>query len=139
MQPCPCNPSTLYKDCCFLFHSGEKIPKVPLEVMKSRYSAYAVQNAGYIMDTTHPKSPHFEKDKVNWALSIEKFGQETLFLKLEILEDTHYDKTGFVTFNAILEKNGEDASFQERSKFIYENNLWFYFDGKPIMIKKKLK
>lgn len=136
MQKCPCNTDHLYKECCYPFHIEEKSPKTPLELMKSRYSAYALQLEGYIIDTTHPENPRYEKDRVNWELSIEKFSQETLFLRLEILEHTHEGNEGYVAFRAFLERKGEDTSFEERSKFIFENNQWYYLNGEPKSFKR---
>lgn len=129
MQTCPCNPNSLYKECCYPFHIALKSPKTALELMKSRYSAYALGLSDYIMQTTHPKNPHYNPDKINWELSIDKFSNETLFLKLEIIEHTESRNEGYVTFIAYLESKGHNASFKERSHFIFENNKWYYLDG----------
>lgn len=129
MQPCPCNPENSYKNCCYPLHIHERKAKTPLELMKSRFSAYAMELSDYIMETTHPKNPNYLKDKSKWERSINESYSGVLFKKLEILEHTHNDVEGYVTFVATLEKLGQDISFQERSRFIFENSNWYYLDG----------
>lgn len=129
MQPCPCNPEVFYKDCCYPFHYDEREARSPLELMKSRYSAYAMQLSDYIIETTHLKNPHYLKDKSKWKKSINDTYSGVLFKKLEILEYSQNDLEGYVTFKANLEKLGQDISFQERSRFIFENSKWYYLDG----------
>lgn len=129
MQKCPCNTHRLYKECCYPFHVGQKAPQTPLELMKSRYSAYAMQLSDYIIETTHLKNPAYQKDIAAWRASIENFSLSTLFLGLEILEHTHEGNEGYVTFFAKLEQNSKDASFKERSHFLCENGKWLYHSG----------
>ncbi len=136
MQQCPCNPDHLYTQCCYPLHIGEKKAQDPLELMKSRYSAYAMKLPIYIIETTHPKNPAYEEDHLNWELSLDKTCSETLFLKLEILEHTHNENEGYVTFKAYMEKLGQDISFQERSRFIFENSNWYYLDGRVKPFKR---
>ena len=129
MQQCPCSPEHQYKECCYPLHIGEKKAHDPLELMKSRYSAYAMKHPIYIIDTTHPKNPEYQKDYLSWELLLDKYCSETLFLKLEILEHTHNQKEGYVTFKAFIERFGQNVAFQERSCFICENLNWYYLDG----------
>ncbi|WP_240312267.1 YchJ family metal-binding protein, partial [Vibrio cholerae] len=44
---------------------------------------------------------------------------------------------GFVHFKAFLEQEGEAFCLEERSRFLKENNCWFYIDGEfPTAIKQ---
>ena len=129
MQPCPCNPEASYKNCCYPLHARERKAETPLELMKSRFSAYAMELPDYIMQTTHPKNSYYLSDKAKWKKLIDESYGGVLFKKLEILEHTHNNVEGYVTFKATLEKLGQDISFQERSRFIFENSNWFYLDG----------
>ncbi len=52
---CPCGSGKKYKICCFRLHKG-LLAKNALELMKSRFSAYAVGDANYIIKTTHKSS-----------------------------------------------------------------------------------
>lgn len=89
--------------------------------MKSRYCAYALNQAKYILKTNYKNKDNIE--------SIKEFSKNTTFQKLEIIEFIDGDKEAFVTFKANLMTNGKDSSFTEKSRFIRENNIWFYVDG----------
>ena len=39
---CPCSSGKKYADCCSLFHRKEKLPGSPMDVLRSRYTAFAV-------------------------------------------------------------------------------------------------
>ena len=48
---CPCGTfaGKLYRDCCEPFHSKEKLPSSPIDVLRSRYTAFVVRFI-YIID-----------------------------------------------------------------------------------------
>ena len=89
--------------------------------MRSRYSAYALKLADYIIKTTDTDGPHYEKDLSKWKKSILEFGK-LQFTGLEIL-DAEGDK---VTFKAHLKQDGQDASFIEKSLFTLKDGWWYY-------------
>lgn len=124
---CPCCSGLTYENCCKKFHDGQPA-NTALELMRSRYSAYALNNPDYIINTTHPKNPHYDLNKRRWKRSIQNFSRSNYFYKLEILEFSQDNKTATVTFKAHLIHNGKDNSFIERSAFIKEFNRWFYLD-----------
>ena len=66
---CPCGSKTKYKKCCAIYHKGA-VPKTALLLMKSRYSAYAVNNSAYIVKTTHPNNPDYHKIAKNHLLEV---------------------------------------------------------------------
>jgi len=95
--------------------------------MRSRYSAYALKNAEYIMRTTHPDSPHWRENRVVWRGQIEAFSAATRFAGLDILAaegDT-------VTFHATLFEGEEDESYTERSLFAQHAGRWAYIKASP--------
>ena len=53
---CPCGSLKKYKKCCKLFHDNIKKPSNALELMKSRFSAFAFFKSDYIIKTTHQKN-----------------------------------------------------------------------------------
>ena len=98
--------------------------------MKSRYSAYALGIPSYIIETTHPANPRYQKDKAAWTQEIVEFSHSTQFLNLEILEVTPTkDGIATVTFKVTLKQAGHDASFKERSYFAELNGKWLYLNG----------
>ncbi len=117
---CPCCSEKKYADCCKPYHDGA-LPPTALALMRSRYSAYALGKVQYIIDTTHPQSPYFEKDLKKWRRAISQFCKSTQFLKLEIVsfgED-------WVHFIAHL----SHGLLDEKSQFQKVGEKWLYLKG----------
>lgn len=129
---CPCGSLKKYKKCCKPFHDKITSPKNALELMKSRFSAFAVCNSEYIISTTHENNPDFTQDLKSWNNDILNFSQNTRFEKLEILEFIDDEIESFVTFEAILFQDKNDISFIEKSKFLKVEGIWKYVDGQFI-------
>lgn len=125
MQSCPCCTGKNYEDCCMPYHLG-RLPENALILMRSRYSAYALNLADYIMTTTHPLNPDFQKDSKKWRESILFFSKHTIFKKLEILHFEEKNEIAFVMFMAHLEQNKQDVSFKENSRFEKIGKTWLY-------------
>ncbi len=119
---CPCHSKKDYEVCCGPFHKEEKLPETPVELMRSRYSAYALNIASYIIKTTHPKSPLYEQDLTAWTNSIHHFSKTTAFQDL-IIESAQGSE---VTFFARLNTLGKDTSFREHSLFEKLSSRWYY-------------
>lgn len=131
-ESCPCGSLKKYKKCCKPFHDKITFPKTALELMKSRYSAFAVANSDYIIFTTHQNNPDFTTDLKSWTNDILNFSKNTRFEKLEILEFIDGDIESFVTFKATLFQKENDISFIEKSRFLKVEGIWLYVDGKFI-------
>ena len=129
---CPCGSLIKYKKCCKPFHEDIKTPINALELMKSRYCAYAIEKSEYIISTTHQKNRDFNTDTKVWNNDILDFSKNTKFEKLEILEFIDGQTESFVTFKANITQNKQDVSFIEKSRFIKENGKWQYIDGEFI-------
>jgi SEC-C motif-containing protein len=119
---CLCGSGKKYKECCFKCHKINSAPNALL-LMKSRYTAYVIGNANFIIKTTHPDSPHFEEDKKEWIKSIKEFSKSN-FKKLEIIEFIDGEKEAFVEFKAYI----DDFIMHERSQFLKEDK-WYYVKG----------
>ena len=129
---CPCGSSKKYKKCCKIFHDQISLPKTALELMKSRYSAFAFANANYIILTTHEKNPDFTTDLKSWKEDILDFSENTKFEKLDILDFKDGEIESFVTFKVTLWQGQKDISFVERSRFLKVDKKWLYVNGKFI-------
>lgn len=123
-NPCPCGSQTKYKLCCQKYHKGAGA-KDALTLMKSRYSAYVLGDAKYIIKTTHPKNPEFQEELKMWQKSIENFCSENSFLGLEILSYEVQSEYSFVTFKASF----VDGELYEKSRFVQNGATWLYLDG----------
>lgn len=128
---CPCRSGKEYKTCCQPFHLG-KLPETALQLMRSRYAAYALCLPDYIIHTTHPASPQFCHDKVLWIQNITEFSSRTLFKDLEILEFQDNDPSATVTFFAHLFQGNKNVSFTEKSYFEKIQGKWLYHNGQFI-------
>jgi SEC-C motif-containing protein len=121
---CPCGSNNKYKKCCAIYHKGA-VPKTALLLMKSRYSAYACNQASYIIKTTHPLNSDYTTKIKAWKESIEAFSKATDFLALDILEFIEGEEEAYVHFKAKL-SSGEMI---EKSRFLKVNNAWLYESG----------
>jgi SEC-C motif domain protein len=115
---CLCHSGQEYMNCCAPYHNG-KAPLTPTALMRSRYSAYALGNSAYIMETTHSSHPDKKKSQAEWETQIKAFSKGADFTGLEILESY----ANFVTFRADL---GSAGSFTEKSEFEEEEGRWRY-------------
>lgn len=121
-DPCPCGSGVKYKKCCARYHKGAPAPDA-LTLMKSRYSAYAVGDARYIMRTTHPENPDRSDDRQAWRKAILEFCRANDFLGLEILDFSRIERDrATVEFAATL----SGGTIREKSLFLREEGVWLY-------------
>lgn len=126
--PCPCFSGHPYVLCCRPYHLG-KLPDTALQLMRSRFSAYALCLSEYIIKTTHPANPQFCKDFAMWAKTISEFSNHTEFNGLEIISFEEKSESATVTFKAHLIQDKKDVSFTEKSYFEKVEGKWLYQSG----------
>lgn len=127
-KTCLCGSAKAYKDCCRPLHRGE-LADSALALMRSRYSAYALQHAQYIVDTTHPSNKQWRAERQAWIADILVFCRSTAFEGLEVLECEESEDEAYVTFVAQLRQGNTPAGFRERSRFVKVDGQWLYIDG----------
>lgn len=125
-EKCPCCSGKQYSLCCEPYISGAAIPASAEALMRSRYTAYASQNATYLVSTWHP-----DKRVPNMAGLLSESFHDTQWLSLTVTLCNHgsHDNEGFVTFFARYLENGRPASLYECSRFLREDQRWYYIDG----------
>ncbi|KMV70848.1 hypothetical protein WB66_09410 [bacteria symbiont BFo1 of Frankliniella occidentalis] len=123
---CPCGSGSQYSLCCQPFLSGAAQPSHPEALMRSRYSAYVKQDVGYLVATWHPSC-----QASAFAASIEESFAHTEWLGLKVLssEVIADGQQGYVTFFARFSENQRERSIHERSRFLREEQRWYYIDG----------
>ncbi|WP_395048050.1 YchJ family protein [Flavobacterium sp.] len=90
-------------------------------LMRSRYSAYCVQNIDYILATTHISTRKFHDKEETLA-----FASQNKWIKLEIVNATET----MVEFKAFyIDSNLKSQIHHEKSTFQKEEGSWFYVDG----------
>ena len=113
--------------CCGRLHDGTSTAATAEQLMRSRYSAFAVGEACYLLHTWHPSTrpPTLTLDReVRWT------GLDVLATSGGLLLDAE----GTVEFAAhYLVRDGaggRSAGIQhERSRFLREAGRWTYLDG----------
>lgn len=119
---CFCDTGLLFEDCCGLYLKQNQKAPTALALMRSRYSAYATHNANYLLETTYiSERKYYSKAEIlKWAVA-------NKWRKLEILSSTE----NTVEFKAyFLDENQKPQTHYEFSTFKFENDAWFYVDGK---------
>ena len=126
-QPCPCG-GGLYKDCCAPFHQGQRKPETAVALMRSRYSAFALAELKYLIDT-HPQPQFSDRER---RRQLRSSCGSTEWRGLTILNTTAggvEDLDGTVSFEA-LHRTGvlrETSLFQRRDGL--RSGDWLYISA----------
>ncbi|WP_345488446.1 YchJ family protein [Orbus sasakiae] len=125
-QLCPCCSNQSYQDCCEPYHLWQKNAPTAETLMRSRYSAYALRKADYLVKTWHPKTlPSKLAEEISEAKWIE--------LVIHKSWDSQSPNEAFVEFTARYRNSqGKAEKMHEISRFIKHDSHWFYVDGKFI-------
>jgi len=121
-RPCPCGSGLPYAGCCGRLHDGTANAATAEQLMRSRYSAFVVGDAAYLLDTWHsgtrPRSLDLDEE-VRWT-------------GLDVLGTTGgslLEAEGTVEFRAHHRVGGRPGAQHERSRFVREGGRWRYLDG----------
>ncbi|MFH8570450.1 YchJ family protein [Streptomyces sp. NPDC017993] len=123
-SPCPCGRAETYRECCAPFHRGSAAAPTAERLMRSRYSAFAVGDAGYLLRTWHPSTRPEGLD----------FEPAQRWTGLDILGTTGgsaFHAEGTVEFRAHYSLHGDTGSQHENSRFVREDGRWVYVDALP--------
>ncbi|MDN5681077.1 MAG: YchJ family protein [Ewingella sp.] len=127
-QPCPCGSGEVFEKCCQPFLLNAQIAPTPSALMRSRYSAYAMQNADYLIATWHA-----DCQPERWRESLEEGFKNTHWLGLNVIDAQPGKQAdeGYVEFAArFKEPDKEEIHLvHERSRFLRVNERWYYIDG----------
>ena len=119
---CPCGTGLPYAGCCGRLHDGTATAGTAEQLMRSRYSAFAVGDPAYLLATWHPSTrpPSLELDPtVRWT-------------GLDVLATTDgglLAAEGTVEFRAHHRVDGRAGAQHERSRFVRDSGRWSYLDG----------
>ncbi|MEN9984475.1 MAG: hypothetical protein RI918_2444 [Pseudomonadota bacterium] len=126
-KPCPCGrldakkQALTYSACCGQYHEGVFDAPNAESLMRSRYSAFVLDNASYLLNTWHTSKRPATLD----------FEPNAKWLGLQVQSHMTIDDTrAEVTFVARQrDRTGRAIRLHERSRFVYENGCWYYVDG----------
>lgn len=123
-EPCICESGKSFSKCCLPLLSGRKKAKTPTQLMRSRYSAFALGGYGeYLLNTWVPEK-RGEMSRVDLSQrAIDWRG-------LEIVSHSQQGDRGCVEFRAsLVDSEGNGEVHHERSRFIRLQGEWLYKDG----------
>jgi len=126
-RPCPCTSKLTFDKCCEPFITGKLLPESAEKLMRSRFTAYALNRADYLVETTASE----KRGEVD-AEELARYCRAVKCISLKILSRQAggpSDETGVVIFHASLQINGKRMLHRERSTFRREDGRWFYVDG----------
>ena len=118
-SPCPCGSGDRYGGCCAPLHRGESAAPTAERLMRSRYSAFAVRDSGYLLASWHPDT---RPRSVDLGAGLEWTG-------LDVLATTGgspFHKTGTVEFRAHYRDHGTPGVVHEKSEFTRAGGAWVY-------------
>lgn len=119
--PCPCDSKLAYGQCCGLLHEGKKAETAE-QLMRSRYSAFVMQNTDYLLRTWHESTRPSHDDLAA--------DPKTKWLGLDVRHHRAIDdKEAEVEFVARYKVNGRAHRLHETSQFVKEQDQWFYLQG----------
>ncbi len=124
---CYCNSGNEFNQCCEPLLLNKKTANTAEQLMRSRYSAFVTANINYLLNT-HYKSTRPTKDRKNilkWTKSVSWQRLEVIRTQKGLIDDSE----GFVEFKAYYSENGKPECIHENSRFIKEDNLWYYISG----------
>ncbi|MBE3002257.1 YchJ family protein [Nocardiopsis sp. HNM0947] len=118
---CPCGGGRTYGECCWPLHEGAAPASTAEQLMRSRYSAFAVGDQAYLRRSWHPDTcpPDLEPDA------------GTVWTGLEILattEGTPFHREGTVEFVAHYRDASGPGQMHERSRFVRHDGAWVYLE-----------
>lgn len=119
-MPCPCGSGLDYSRCCGVFHNDIAAP-TPEALMRSRYSAFALNLSDYLLATWHLDTRPGDiepDDATNW-------------ISLRILDHTTEGDHGRVHFRATFSEGQHWSVLEEDSRFVREEGRWLYVNGSP--------
>lgn len=116
---CPCGSGAFEERCCGRFLRGDGQAATAEQLMRSRYTAFAREDAAYLLETWHPST---RPRRV-------RFDPGRRWVGLEVLETTGggmLDSEGSVSFVAHHERDGRHRELREVSLFVRDEGRWRY-------------
>ena len=123
-QLCPCGLAN-YEDCCQPLHLGQLKAASAEQLMRSRYSAFALQEIDYIVKTTA-----LGQQKYLDIPSIAEWSKTNQWLRLEVVQSQEkLDKNhALVEFKAHYHDGTQADIHHEVSHFVNFNGAWYFLD-----------
>lgn len=130
MNSCPCGSGRAYADCCEPYIKGAKKAPTAEALMRSRYTAYAVQAIDHIVNTciSDGRRDIDVEQTRSWS-------KKSQWLGLKILSTSKggpADTEGTVEFEASYVMDGLKDRHHETASFKKVDGEWFYDNGEIV-------
>lgn len=130
-KSCPCGTGLSTDLCCGRYLDGEPAP-TPEALMRSRYSAFALNLCDYVLATWHVST---RPEALSPDLNTE---WKALIIVKAASEETPPDADkGYIHFRAYFKERGRWHMLEENSRFVFEQSRWWYVDGTPEVVRLK--
>lgn len=128
--PCPCTSGHRYGECCGPLHRGTREAADAAELMRSRYSAFALGEVDYLWRTLHPEHPDRARPEAEVTRELRHSCATFKYPGLTVLEHRPGPEgVAQVLFLARVFERGKERSFVERSDFRHDGSGWRYVGG----------
>ncbi|MCJ0830666.1 YchJ family protein [Acinetobacter sp. NIPH1876] len=123
-QNCPCGQGQ-YAACCQPLHLKQQVAQTAEQLMRSRYSAFALQQIDYILQTTA-----LGQQSALDRAAIADWSQSNQWLKLDVVQhQPKLDKThALVEFKAHYHDGTQAHIHHEISHFVLHQQQWYFLD-----------
>ena len=122
---CPCGAGATYLECCRPLHQQQRLATTAEELMRSRYSAYALRLDDHVFHTWHPRTRPVD---VTTSPALRWQGLDVVATR----DGGCDDDRGTVEFVARWVADGQKGVMHERSRFEKRAGRWFYVDGDDV-------
>jgi SEC-C motif-containing protein len=127
-ENCPCASGKNFNECCEPFILGHAKPRTAVELMRSRYSAYATSTVDYLYETSGPRvQKEFD------AANTKNWSQSAVWTGLEVVKESHggvHDTSGVVEFIAHYTVKDKPYDHHEIAAFEKQDGKWVFIDGR---------
>lgn len=126
--PCPCGSTLLLNNCCGLYLSGHQKALTPEALMRSRYTAFYLNDVVYLQKTMRGAylKAFNPEETLRWLTEVTWEG-------LTVIDAKQKSSTvGFVSFDAHYRYRDKEIHICEKSEFHLIDHQWFYIGGKPL-------
>src|SRR5205085_1018293 len=137
-DPCPCGRTDArgrplpFARCCgpYLADFAQRPAPDAESLMRSRYSAFVLQDGDYLLATWHPSR---RPEHIDFEPGVKWLGLEVRAHRA--MDASHAE----VEFVARSRQAGRAHRLHERSRFVQEAGRWYYVDGEMPTPREKTK
>ena len=130
-HPCPCTSGKTFGACCRPYLRGEEEAPDAVALMRSRFTAFALEHAEHLLRTLAPEHPDRQRPAAEVLKNLRRASRQFDYRSLQILDHAGPDADGrsLVLFHAHLQDRGRDRSFVELSDFVHDGVGLRYLSG----------